>query len=195
MAKVLVVTDYSGMLHITPQGNKDYYTAQNKLNRDKQYGMQEMEEDAANEFVAKNFGVDPKFKGFNPPTETINRQEEEIKRLREQLAKKDEQETNLRNMLNELSTKSTSPKSEYSDTAKDFVTDNAIKTGGTTEGETKSEKQDREKQEALSRAINVAAEGGNIATGTDAGGTANTEDASKATGEKATTIKKAAAGK
>ena len=57
--KVLLVTDYSGVLHITPLANKSYYQGKNNIIKDKKFILKEVDEDEANEFVTKNNGIDP----------------------------------------------------------------------------------------------------------------------------------------
>lgn len=62
MAKVLLVTDYNGVLHITPLGNLNYYKSQNERNKgNQQFSFKEIEEKDAEAFVKKNKGIDPDF--------------------------------------------------------------------------------------------------------------------------------------
>jgi hypothetical protein len=132
MAKVLVVTDYAGRLHITPAGNKAYYQAQNQRNKLQQYTFREMEGDSkgdqpseAEQFVAKNFGIDPSFKTPKQAAEVIADKDAEIRALREQLqaAQKASPEIQKqRDVLNELSTTPTSD-SPYSEKAAEEIKD------------------------------------------------------------------------
>ena len=85
MAKVLIVTDYAGNLHITPLGNKGYYQSRNVLVTEKQFKLQEMEEDEAVEYVEKHKGTDP---GFVKPADAgklIADKDAEIAALRAKL--------------------------------------------------------------------------------------------------------------
>jgi hypothetical protein len=123
MAEKLVVTDYSGRLHIVPIGNKDYYQAQNQRNKLQQYTFQEMDEEKAHEFVAKNLGIDPKFKTPKQAADVIADKDAEIKALREQLKAAQESNPELqkqRDVLNELSTTPTSD-SPYSEKAAEEI--------------------------------------------------------------------------
>lgn len=85
MAKVLVVTDYSGALHITPTGNKNYYLKQNRLIKNKQFGLQEMDEDAAYKFVEDNKGRDPKYVKPSDTQRILGQKDKQIEDLRAQI--------------------------------------------------------------------------------------------------------------
>ncbi len=86
MAKALVVTDYSGSLHITPLGNKSYYQKQNKLIKTKQFGLQEMDEEDAKKFVEDNKGRDPKFVRPADTKKIIDSKDKQIEDLKAQIA-------------------------------------------------------------------------------------------------------------
>lgn len=112
MAKVLVVTDYSGNLHITPLGNKSYYQAQNAKIKTKQFGLQEMDEKEAIKLMEDNNGIDPKFRTPTQAAKVIDDKDAELNRLREQLKQKDEEEAKLRELLSKASTGATDKGSE-----------------------------------------------------------------------------------
>lgn len=121
MAKVLLVTDYSGYLHITPTGNKTYYESKNVVNRDRKYKLKEMEEADAHKFVTDNNGIDPTFTAPAQQTQIINTQQEELEKLREQLKSKDAEILKQQEQLKTLSTAPTS-NSEYSKEAEKATT-------------------------------------------------------------------------
>jgi len=86
MAKVLVVTDYGGWLHIVPVNNKNWHLERNKVIKDKQYRPKEMEEEEANKFYDDNNGADPSFVSPKKANQMIASKDDEIKQLKEQLA-------------------------------------------------------------------------------------------------------------
>jgi len=86
MAKVLVVTDYGGWLHIVPVNNKNWHLERNKVIKDKQYRLKEMEEEEADKFYADNNGADPSFVSPKKANAMIASKDDEIKALKEQLA-------------------------------------------------------------------------------------------------------------
>lgn len=89
--KVLVVTDYSGNLHITPVGNKAYYQSRNKLVKTKQYKFREdMTETEAEEFIKTNNGKDPGFVNVSKVDQVLAEKDNEIAELRKLLAEKNE---------------------------------------------------------------------------------------------------------
>ncbi|HRH60147.1 MAG TPA: hypothetical protein PL045_06225 [Chitinophagaceae bacterium] len=86
MSKVLVVTDYSGVLHITPLGNKPYYERQNNKNKSRAFLFREMEEKEAIDFVAKNKGTDPDYVRPQDLQKVLNNKDSEIESLKAKLA-------------------------------------------------------------------------------------------------------------
>lgn len=86
MAKVLVVTDYTGVLHITPVGNVSFYQNRNQVYKKQQYGYQQMEEAEALKYVEANKGRDPKFVKPAETSKLIASKDEEIEKLKAQLA-------------------------------------------------------------------------------------------------------------
>ena len=61
-AKVLIVTDYAGNLHIVPPRNKGYYQSRNQVVKEKQYRFREIHSEAeAEKFLKDNNGKDPDF--------------------------------------------------------------------------------------------------------------------------------------
>jgi hypothetical protein len=85
MNNVLLVTDYSGNLHITPVGNASFYKAQNQLIKDKQYKLKEMKEDEAMEFVKNNKGRDPEFISTADSASIVAEKNAKIEELQKQL--------------------------------------------------------------------------------------------------------------
>jgi BMFP domain-containing protein YqiC len=61
-AKVLIVTDYAGNLHIAQPRNKGYYQSRNQVVKEKQYRFREGYSEAeAEKFLKDNNGKDPDF--------------------------------------------------------------------------------------------------------------------------------------
>lgn len=87
MAKVLLVTDYAGNLHITPVGNKAFYTSRNKVVTDKQFKMKVLEEEEAYAFVEKNKGQDPEFVTVAGAQKAIASKELELAAKDDEIAK------------------------------------------------------------------------------------------------------------
>lgn len=87
--QVLVVTDYTGNLHVTPFNNKSYYLSRNLLMRNKpnqQYKIQEFDsEEAANGFISKNNGMDPKYVAPADIQQELSLKDKEIADLRKKL--------------------------------------------------------------------------------------------------------------
>jgi len=111
-AKILLVTNYFGFMHIVPTGNKDFYQSHNHNNPDKQYSWQEMDEDKANAYIEENNGFDPKFKTSKQSVKEVTAKDEEIQRLKDELAQaaeKDSEIAKLREMLAKASTAPTVP--------------------------------------------------------------------------------------
>jgi len=126
MAEALLITDPFGMLHVVPTGNRDFYESRNRVNTTQQYGIKEMDEAEALQFVQDNKGVDP---GFTPPAQqqnVINTQQEELDRLRKALADSDAEAQKLKEQLNTLSTASTSS-TDYSKEAEAQAPKNTTK--------------------------------------------------------------------
>jgi adenylosuccinate synthase len=87
--KVLIVTDYTGNLHITPVGNKGFYQSRNRLVKGKQFKFREgMTEAEAEEFVKKNKGKDPDHINLSGAEKIIKDKDAEIEELKKQLAEK-----------------------------------------------------------------------------------------------------------
>lgn len=85
-AKLLVVTDYSGNLHIVPLGNKAFYQGRNNVIKTKQFKFRELDEKAAYEFVEKHGGVDPDHVTPAKAVSLISDKDAEIESLKAQLA-------------------------------------------------------------------------------------------------------------
>lgn len=86
MAKVLVVTDYAGTLHITPIGNASFYLGRNQVIKNKQFKLKQMEEQEALDYVQANKGSDPNFVNPTKASELLADRDKEIEDLRKQLA-------------------------------------------------------------------------------------------------------------
>lgn len=85
--KVLIVTDYSGVMHITPMANKSFYQSRNVVVKDKKFTFREhFTEEEALKFVADNQGIDPNFVTPAKVQQTIASKDEEIALLKEKLA-------------------------------------------------------------------------------------------------------------
>jgi hypothetical protein len=84
---VLLVTDWFGILHVTPAGNKSYYESQNAKNKNLQFGIKEMSEKDAYAFVDKNKGVDPNFVKPGDANKIISEKDQKIKDLEAELEK------------------------------------------------------------------------------------------------------------
>jgi hypothetical protein len=97
--KVLIVTDFTGNLHIVPIGNKAYYQARNQVNKNLQYKFKEglTEEEALN-FVKENNGIDPTFTTPATASDVIANKDK-------QLADKVSENEQLKKQLEELQAK------------------------------------------------------------------------------------------
>ena len=92
MAKVVVVTNPTGYMHINPLETRDFYQQMNVRVKDtsKHYKVQEMEQAEAEKFVADNSSFDPNFKSPKQVQAAIADKDAEIKRLRDELAKQND---------------------------------------------------------------------------------------------------------
>jgi hypothetical protein len=86
-ARVLLVTDYAGALHIVPLGNKAYYESRNKIIRNKQFRLREMNEADALEEIKRCNGVDESFGSTPEADRKLANKDAEIEALKKKLAK------------------------------------------------------------------------------------------------------------
>jgi hypothetical protein len=85
--KVLLITDYFGVLHITPLGNKNFYVSRNAKNDKYKFVIREMSPEEAEGFVKQHEGRDPDFIKVGEANKMIADKNAKIKELEAELAR------------------------------------------------------------------------------------------------------------